>query len=317
MLGLVKGKGYIMDKASDMTESMIQTTGLTHTYSAESGVWDLELHVPAGAIYAFLGPNGAGKTTTIRLLLGLLRPERGQILIEGAPRLVDSCSVPHIGSMVEGPSLYPHLTGRENLRVSGRLLGVSRSGIDDALRTVGLLEAGDKLVKQYSLGMRQRLGLALALLGRPRLLILDEPSNGLDPPGMADMRSLMRQLVREAGMTIFLSSHLLDDIEKVATHVGLLHHGRLLAQGELASLRKRRLRVECSDPARAMQLLIDAGHTVTADTDSVLLIDAPAAAAGVINQALVIAGIEVRALGSGQDSLERFFSRMTGEREAA
>lgn len=300
-----------------MTAAMIQTIGLTHTYSAESGVWDLELQVPTGAIYAFLGPNGAGKTTTIRLLLALLRPERGQILIEGAPRSVDSRSAPHIGSMVEGPSLYPHLTGRENLRVSGLLLGVSRADIDDALRTVGLLEAGDKLVKQYSLGMRQRLGLALALLGRPRLLILDEPSNGLDPPGMADMRSLMRQLVREAGMTIFLSSHLLDDIEKVATHVGLLHHGRLLAQGELASLRKRRLRVECSDLARAMQLLSDAGHTVTADTDGVLLVDAPATAAGEINQALVIAGIEVRALGSGHDSLERFFSRMTGEREAA
>jgi len=219
--------------------------------------------------------------------------------------------------MVEGPSLYPHLTGRENLRVSALLVGTSRAAVEDVLRTVGLIDAGNKLVKQYSLGMRQRLGLALALLGKPRLLILDEPSNGLDPAGMADMRSLMQRLVRQTGMTLFLSSHLLDDVEKVATHVGLLHHGRLLAQGELASLRKPRVRVECDDGARAAQLLAEAGHAVSLEAGNRLIVESPAAAAGRINHALVTAGIEVSALGIGQDSLEGFFAQMTGEKEAA
>ncbi|MDG2526272.1 ATP-binding cassette domain-containing protein [Stenotrophomonas sp. HITSZ_GD] len=296
---------------------MIQTVGLSHAYSAHAGVWDLDLTVPAGAIYAFLGPNGAGKTTTIRLLLGLLRATRGQILIDGAPRAADPRAVPHIGSMVEGPSLYPHLTGRENLRITALLLGRPRGEIDDALRTVGLLDAADRLVRQYSLGMRQRLGLALALLGRPRLLILDEPSNGLDPPGMADMRALMRELVREHGMTLFLSSHLLDDVEKVATHVGLLHKGRLLAQGELAALRERRLRVECGDPARAAALLAQAGHAAAVEAEGVLRVDAQASEAAHINRLLVTAGIDVHALGARHDSLERFFALATGKEGGA
>lgn len=299
-----------------MTAAMIQTMGLSHVYSANAGVWDINLAVPQGAIYAFLGPNGAGKTTTIRLLLGLLRATRGQVLIDGAPRSEDPRAVPHIGSMVEGPSLYPHLSGRENLRITALLLGCARSQIDDALRTVGLLDAAERLVKQYSLGMRQRLGLALALLGRPRLLVLDEPSNGLDPPGMADMRSLMRTLVREQGITIFLSSHLLDDVEKVATHVGLLHQGRLLAQGELDALRARQLRVECSDPARATALLVQAGRAVK-QVDGGLMVDARATEAAAINRELVLAGIDVHALGARHDSLERFFALTTGEGQAA
>ncbi len=299
-----------------MTAAMLQTVGLSHAYSANAGVWDLDLAVPAGAIYAFLGPNGAGKTTTIRLLLGLLRATRGQVLIEGAPRSTDPRAVPHIGSMVEGPSLYPHLSGRENLRISALLLGCTRARIDDVLRTVGLRDAADRLVKQYSLGMRQRLGLALALLGQPRLLILDEPSNGLDPQGMADMRALMRTLVREQGMTIFLSSHLLDDVEKVATHVGLLHQGRLLVQGELEALRARHLRVECSEPARAVEVLARDGREVT-QAEGGLRVDAPASDAAAINRALVLAGIDVQALGARHDSLERFFALATGEVPAA
>lgn len=299
-----------------MTQAIIQTIGLSYTFSVNAGVWDLDLVVPTGAIYAFLGPNGAGKTTTIRLLLGLLRATHGQVLIDGVPRSSDARAVPHIGSVVEGPSLYPHLTGRENMRITALMLGCTRAQIDDALRTVGLLDAADRLVKQYSLGMRQRLGLALALLGNPRLLVLDEPSNGLDPPGMADMRALMRELVREQGITIFLSSHLLDDVEKVATHVGLLHLGRLLVQGELEALRARHLRVECSEPARAAALLVQAGRSVSQD-DGVLLVDAPAADAAAINRMLVLAGLDVHALAARHDSLERFFALATGEAQAA
>lgn len=299
-----------------MTALMIETAGLSLEYSASAGVWDLDLAVPTGSIYAFLGPNGAGKTTTIRLLLGLLSATRGRVLIDGVPRASAARAMPHIGSMVEGPSLYPHLTGRENLRITALLLGCARSQIDEALRTVGLLDAADRPVKQYSLGMRQRLGLGLALLGQPRLLVLDEPSNGLDPPGMASMRDLMRGLVREHGMTIFLSSHLLDDVEKVATHVGLLHQGRLMAQGELETLRARHLRVECSEPERAAALLMQVGRTVT-QAGGVLRIDAPSTEAAAINRELVLAGIHVHALGAQRDSLERFFSLSTGKGQAA
>lgn len=299
-----------------MTQAIIQTIGLSYAFNANSGVWDMDLVVPSGSIYAFLGPNGAGKTTTIRLLLGLLRATHGQVLIDGIPRSFDARTVPHIGSVVEGPSLYPHLTGRENMRITALMIGSTRSQIDDALRTVGLLDAADRLVKQYSLGMRQRLGLALALLGRPRLLVLDEPSNGLDPPGMADMRALMRELVCEQGITIFLSSHLLDDVEKVATHVGLLHRGRLLVQGELEALRERHLRVECNEPARAAALLVQAGRSVRQD-DGVLLVDAPPAEAAAINRQLVLAGLDVHALAARCDSLERFFALATGEAQAA
>ena len=295
---------------------MIQTCRLSHAYSANSGVWDLDLVVPSGSIYAFIGPNGAGKTTTIRLLLGLLRATTGQILINGMARSVDSRALPRIGSLVEGPSLYPHLTGRQNLRISALLLGCNRRQIEDVLHIVGLLDAADRLVKQYSLGMRQRLGLALALLGKPRLLILDEPSNGLDPQGMAEMRSLLSELAKNQGLTIFLSSHLLDDIEKIATHVGLLHQGRLLAQGELDKLRRNSLRVKCSNPGAAIALLTQAGRSVQQVEDA-LLVDAPAADAAVINRELVLAGIDVHALAVEQDTLEQFYRLATSKTQAA
>jgi ABC-2 type transport system ATP-binding protein len=213
--------------------------------------------------------------------------------------------------MVEGPSLYPHLTGRENLQVAGRLLGADKHERKTALETVGLGDAGDKLVRQYSLGMRQRLGIALALLGRPRLLVLDEPTNGLDPAGMADLRGLMQRLVAEAGMTIFLSSHLLDDVEKVATHVGLLHRGRLRAQGTLAALRTPCVRVACEPPGPALDLLRAAGYRVALAGGGWLDVEVAADAAAAVNRLLVQAGIGVSGLQAGAGGLARLFDEVT------
>jgi len=300
-----------------MTAAAIETSGLTRLHAPDAGVRELDLQVPQGAIYAFLGPNGAGKTTTIRLLLGLLQPDAGRIVIEGRVLDARSRQRPWIGSMVEGPSLYPHLSGRENLGIAARLLGVGKEDREAALRTVGLEGQGDRLARDYSLGMRQRLGIAMALLGRPRLLVLDEPGNGLDPAGMADMRTLMRDLVREHGMTIFLSSHLLDDVEKVATHVGLLHRGRLLAQGPIASLRRQQVRIACDAPGQARALLDAAGYQVAGEVGGVLRVEAAEVDAPAINRQLVLAGIGVMQLQAGQGRLEDFFSRMTGAEAVA
>src|SRR5213082_443552 len=193
----------------------IETRGLTRTFESRIAVDRLDLRVTQGTIYGFLGPNGAGKTTTIRLLLGLLPPDSGEILLngelltEGRRDLLRS-----IGALVESPSLYPHLTGRENLEVTRRLLDLPKSRVGDALALAGLTADADRLVRNFSLGMRQRLGLALAWLGKPQLLILDEPANGLDPAGIRELRDQVRRLVREHNVTVFLSSHVLRSEER-------------------------------------------------------------------------------------------------------
>jgi ABC-2 type transport system ATP-binding protein len=296
----------------------IATTELTRIHPGGQGVRNLELCVPEQAVYAFLGPNGAGKTTTIRLLLGLAKPDRGRIEIGGIDLAADRRrALRGVGAMVESPSLYPHLTGTENLEATRSLLAAPRERVAEVLRIVGLEDAGSRLVSAYSLGMRQRLAIAQALLGRPGLLILDEPSNGLDPAGMADMRALIATMVREHGVTVLLSSHLLDDVEKIATHVGLLHRGQLVAQGEIGTLRAERLRVECIDPAAGARALSAAGHQAIPAGDGGLAIDATRAQAPAINRVLVAAGIDVFRLASDRGRLEELFSDMTREAQEA
>jgi uncharacterized membrane protein YeiB/ABC-type multidrug transport system ATPase subunit len=217
--------------------SAIETRGLAKRFGAVSAVSHVELSVPAGAIYGFLGPNGAGKTTTMRMLLGLMRPDSGEIRIFGRSMITDRRTAARtIGSLLEAGAIYPHLSARDNLDLSRRLLGLDSTEVDRVLELVALRESANRKVGHFSLGMRQRLGLARALLGRPRLLLLDEPMNGLDPDGMADMRRLIRELPGAEGVTIFMSSHLLAEVAQVVTHVGLMRGGRLLAQDRIDSL---------------------------------------------------------------------------------
>ncbi|KFN50778.1 ATP-binding cassette domain-containing protein [Arenimonas composti] len=293
----------------------IATHALSLRFAGGFGVHDLALCVPEGAIYGFLGPNGAGKTTTVRLLLDLLRPDAGTVELFGE-RLTRAHRAPlrHVGALVESPSLYPHLTGRENLEVTRRLLDVPRARVAAVLARTGLADAADRRVRDYSLGMRQRLAIALALLGEPRLLVLDEPSNGLDPAGIVDLRALLRGLAGE-GVTVFVSSHLLAEVEQTATHVGVLHGGRLRFEGDIAALRARsrpRLRIVVDDPVRAAALLAGFGETVERDGDALVvpLGDRPAEA---INTRLVGAGLAVSHLALEARSLESLFFDLTGE----
>jgi ABC-type multidrug transport system ATPase subunit len=234
------------------------TLGLTKTLGGRRVIDDLSMTVPRRSIYGFLGANGAGKTTTIRILLGLLKPDSGSISLFGQPMRRGTSR--HIGALVESPALYDHLTGIENLALTCRILDVPRAAIGPALELVDLERAGDQRVGTYSLGMRQRLGIARALLGSPPLLILDEPTNGLDPDGIRDMRALLRRLPETGDITLIVSSHLLSEIEQIASHVGLLHHGRLLAEAPLAELLgSDSVEVVTDDAARAVATLATAG----------------------------------------------------------
>ncbi len=218
----------------------ITTKNIRKTIDGTTIIPDLSLTVPNGSIYGFLGPNGAGKTTTIRLILGLIKPTSGSLEITGQQLTADRRDVlAHIGSLVEGPSLYPHLSGTDNLRIATLIHNIPEKRIGEVLEIVGLSNAADKLAGQYSLGMKQRLGIAIALLHKPSLLILDEPTNGLDPSGIKDLRELIISFQRDHGMTVFLSSHLLSEIEHVATHIGVIHHGRLLFEGTKEALQER------------------------------------------------------------------------------
>lgn len=221
-----------------MMQNTVQTHELTKKSKQGYRVRDLDLAVPAGSVYGFLGPNGAGKTTTLKMLLGLVRPNCGEI------RMFDSQVteknrlqlLAQVGSLIESPSYYGHLTGAENLRIVQTLKDISVHQIDEVLRIVRLDSHKDKRVSQYSLGMKQRLGLACALLGYPKLLILDEPTNGLDPSGIQEMRELICSLPERYGMTVLMSSHLLSEIDQMATHVGVIREGQLIFQGEMRSL---------------------------------------------------------------------------------
>jgi len=290
----------------------IETHGLTRRFGPRTVVDRVDLRVPGACVYGILGPNGAGKTTTIRLLLGLIRPDAGGVDVFGEP--FSRHSLRRVGSLVESPCLYPHLTGRENLEVTRRLLGTARAAIDRALETSRLQSDAGRLVRDYSLGMKQRLGLALALLTEPRLLVLDEPTNGLDPAGIHEMRDLLLRLPREHGVTVFLSSHLLAEVEQIAGFVGIIHEGRLTFQGRLSELRERQqsqLRLGVRRAEAALELLRASGITAHADGGAFVRADVGAREAASVNRLLVESGHDVFHLSVERQSLEAIFLGLT------
>jgi ABC-2 type transport system ATP-binding protein len=295
----------------------VQIENVWKSYGRTPAVKGLSLAVPQGTVYGFLGPNGAGKSTTIRMILGLQRPDRGSILLFGKPlesRRLGALA--KIGSLVESPSLYLHLTGRENLEVHRRLLDAPLRAIGEALETVGLTAAADRAVRGYSSGMKQRLGLAQALLGNPDLLLLDEPTNGLDPAGIHEVRTLIRELPRRRGVTVFLSSHLLSEVEQVATHFAIVSAGRLKFEGTAEQLRLRNqplIVAEVDDPERAARLLLARNIPARAERNQVLVAAPSDVAPSAINALLVREGIAVSALDTRRPTLEDAFLDLTAE----
>jgi ABC-type multidrug transport system ATPase subunit len=302
---------------------VIETRGLAKHYRGTPAVNGLDLRVPRGSVFGFLGPNGSGKTTTIRMLMGLVTPTAGSARVLGRP-MPDAAGtvLPKVGALIEGPALYGFLSGRDNLLRFDAADATAdpatrRARVDAALARVGLGAAAGKKAKAYSLGMKQRLGLASALL-RPRdLLVLDEPTNGLDPQGMREIRSLVRELAAD-GTTVFLSSHLLDEIEQVCTHAAVMARGRLIVQGPVAELSagtRGRLAVTTPDPAAAAAVLAGCGVTALRTEGGTVTGDLPPDPPDLaeVNAALVAAGVRVRGFGRQRASLEDAFLALTGE----
>jgi ABC-type multidrug transport system ATPase subunit len=296
-------------------ETPVRVEEVWKTYGTAAAVRGLSLSVPPQSVYGFLGPNGAGKSTTIRMLLGLQRPSRGTISLFGRPLERERIALlRRIGSLVESPSLYLHLTGRENLEVHRRLLGLSKGAIDEALKTVDLIPAAGRLVRNYSSGMKQRLGLAQALLGNPELLLLDEPTNGLDPAGIHEVRTLVRDLPKRCGVTVFLSSHLLAEVEQVATHLAIISQGELKFEGTRDALQtrgKQAIVVEVDQPERAHALLMGIGFAVTREGNRILIAPNSQCGSAQINAMLVQAGVAVSHLATQHLTLEERFLELT------
>jgi len=220
--------------------NIIESSHLTKTYGDFAAVSDIHLHIPGGKVYGFLGPNGAGKSTTMKMLLGLTKPTRGTFVIDGKKYPENRMEIlGEVGSLIESPAFYGNLSGEENLEIVRRILGLPKSAVSEALEIVGMTPYRKRLAGKYSLGMKQRLGLASALIGRPPILILDEPTNGLDPVGIHEIRALIRSLPQQFGCTVLVSSHLLSEMERMADSIGILNHGRLLFEGTLQELKQR------------------------------------------------------------------------------
>jgi ABC-2 type transport system ATP-binding protein len=299
----------------------IATAGLTKNFGSQVAVDAIDLRVPTGSVYGFLGPNGSGKTTTIRMLLGLVHPSAGLIEVLGAPIPGGATRVlPRVGSLVEGPAFHPYLSGRANLTrldVADRFADptTSRRRVDAALDRVGLLGAAGKRYRAYSLGMRQRLGIAASLLGPRDLLVLDEPTNGLDPQGTREVRSLVGSLAAD-GATVLVSSHLLSEVEQICTHLGIMRQGRLVAQGSIAEVRggtRAVAEVTTGTPEQAAIVLRGLGMADVILTPTGVRADADGFDPERIVEALVTAGVGVRGFVVGIPSLEDLFVSLTGE----
>ncbi|MDP2949862.1 MAG: ABC transporter ATP-binding protein [Chloroflexota bacterium] len=301
------------------SDVVLRTVGLTKRYGRLLAVADLDLEVRRGQVYGFLGPNGSGKTTTIGMILGILRPNRGHVELFGLDARQHLAAVlRRTGAVMESPSFYPHLSGRANLRIFALLSGgVSRRRIDEVLDLVGLLGRAASKVRTYSMGMRQRLALAAALMHDPELVVLDEPTNGLDPAGMREVRQLIRNL-GQMGKAVFVSSHLLHEVEQTCTDVGILKQGRLLAQQPVSELLQRgqALELEVTDAERAMAVLrgLDWVGELTRN-DNRLLVQVPPERAVDISRVLAEHGIYLAELRPHHNTLEEFFLEVTGGEE--
>jgi ABC-type multidrug transport system ATPase subunit len=296
-----------------MTENVVQTQELTKRYGDRLAVDDVSMTVRRGEVYGFLGPNGAGKTTTLRIMLGLIRSTSGTATVLGRPAGTPEVTS-QVGALVEGPGFYPYLSGRDNLRVMGRYRNLPERAVEEALERVELADRGDDKFKAYSLGMKQRLGVAAALMGGPELIVLDEPTNGLDPAGMADMRRLILDLAR-AGQTVLLSSHLLDEVQEICDRVGVISRGWLLRESTVSDLRggtTLAVRGLPVDRALAVAMRIAGDDAVRVDGDR-LLLDLDPEQAPRLTRALVEAGVDVHEVRGIERTLEEVFFEMTRE----
>jgi ABC-2 type transport system ATP-binding protein len=302
-------------------ELAIETISLSKTYDPVRAVDSVSLRVGRGEIYGFLGLNGAGKTTTIRALLGMIRPSAGSVKVLGQP-VGPNGRGPwrSVGHMVERPSAYPELTVRENLEVARRLQGLSdRGAVSRAIEHLGLGHDADRKAGALSTGNLQRLGLARALLHEPELIILDEPANGLDPAGVVEIRELLAGLAREKGVTVFMSSHILSEVDRLATRIGIIHKGRLIEELEaekMEELRSRRLEIKARDLDAAKSALANAGFAAKTGEGAIFLTEARALdAPDEVAALLVRAGAPPTKLAVEQEDLEAYFLRLTGEKK--
>ena len=302
-----------------MSEIVIETKQLTKQYGTQKSVAELNIHVRQGRIYGLLGRNGAGKTTTMKMLLGLTPPTSGEVAIWGKTLSGNEKKLlPRIGSLIESPGFYPNLTGTENLRIFAALRGLkNQNAIQSALELVGLPYRDKKLFSQYSLGMKQRLAIALAVMHDPELLILDEPINGLDPIGIAEVRSFIRALCDERGKTILISSHILSEVALLADDIGIIDHGVLLEEEGFADLEAKSnkyVRFTVSDTNQAAEILRGVFHEnqFTTQDSHTLRLDSSKISVAKIVAAFVQHGLEVSEAATVEESLEDYFKRVTG-----
>ncbi|KNF09047.1 ABC-type multidrug transport system, ATPase component [Gottschalkia purinilytica] len=297
--------------------TVVATHKLSKHYDDICRVNSINLMVHEGDIYSFLGPNGAGKSTTLKMLLGLVKPTEGEIMIFGKDFHKNRQSIlSQTGSLIESPSYYGHLTGLENMRVMQRLRDVPDKKVQEALEIVHLENQKNREVNHYSLGMKQRLGIAMALIAFPKLLILDEPTNGLDPAGIGEIRELIKSLPKRYGITVLLSSHLLSEIEQIATSVGIISNGNLLFQGSMDLLQaksKACISIKTQNDKVAERLLLSRGYMPVKNNDSLILENLKDAQVAQANKTLVNAGIDVIRIEEHKKSLEDIFLELTGK----
>lgn len=296
---------------------VVQTKNLTKKFGKEKAVAGLDMKIPKGEIYGFLGPNGAGKTTTIRMLLGLMKPTSGTIHIFQNDLKKERINIlESVGSLVENPSYYPHLTAYENLEAWRKILGVPKKRIHEVLKIVRLSDVANKKVKGYSLGMKQRLGIAASLLNNPELLILDEPTNGLDPSGIIEIRNLIKQLAHESGMTILISSHLLSEIDQLATTVGIVRRGEMIFQDSIEVMRmfaQQNVLLKVNNSEQAWRSLLAKGIKADYKDGGILLSELSNDKVAEAVRTLVLDGFSIYRVEENKRSLEDIFLQMTKE----
>ena len=300
-----------------MSEILLQTKALTKQYGHQKAVDNVDIHIKKGAIYGFIGRNGAGKTTCMRMIGGLAKPTSGEISMFGYAGKDLSKVRSRVGCLIEAPGVYPNMTAKENIEMKCRLFGISKKGYAEGiLDKVGLLNVGKKKTKNFSLGMKQRLGIGMALVGEPDLLVLDEPINGLDPQGIVEVRETIQKLAKERGMTICISSHILEELSKIATDYGIIHNGCLvqeLTREELMKKCSERIELTLDNPKQAIPVLDDMGFSSyqVIDKEHIHIFERLGESAN-LNMELAKAGIPVKGISITSEELENYFLRLTG-----